>query len=152
MKQEEKDQLEIFGFGLALLIPLFIVIHFIKVHINFWIFCLLIVIALTVVAKVQKMKPLYFLSLIGIYVVLFMELRQHGLGVISFIFIVISLGLIPITICNVALLKPVYDKWMVIAGFIGHVISTLAMSLIFFVVFMPIGIFFRIIKIRDPLF
>ena len=48
------------------------------------------------------------------------------------------------------LLKPFYNGWMVVALTIGFFMSRILLSLIFFLIFTPVGLVFRLLK-KDPL-
>jgi len=49
-----------------------------------------------------------------------------------------------------ALVRPIYIGWMIVAFPIGWTISHIALGLMFFVVFMPVGLYFRMTG-RDAL-
>jgi len=49
-----------------------------------------------------------------------------------------------------AVVKPIYTGWMIVAFPIGWTVSRVAMGLMFFLIFVPVAVFFRIIS-RDTL-
>jgi len=85
----------------------------------------------------------------------------YGLGVIAFIFgiggflkhgmqlapgVLFMCGTIffAVSVLNWPALKPGYIGWMKVAHLIGTVVTTLVLSLVFIVLFAPMGILFRI--------
>ena len=48
------------------------------------------------------------------------------------------------------LLKPLYNGWMALALVIGYIMSRILLTLIFFLVFTPVGLLLRLLK-KDPL-
>lgn len=57
-----------------------------------------------------------------------------------------ALVLVTITLCRFPLLKRVYDLWMIVARFIGHVFLNIILILVFYLIFTPIGFFMRLFK------
>jgi len=44
------------------------------------------------------------------------------------------------------LLKSIYVKWMIVAHAIGHILTTVVLTMIFYFVFTPIGLILRILR------
>lgn len=82
-------------------------------------------------------------------IILFFNWRisvKHGWGLTNNILSVATLIMLYVSVGNRALLKKFYDKWMIGAGFIGHILSTIILSLLFYCIFAPVGIVLRIIR------
>ena len=69
---------------------------------------------------------------------------KHGWGVTNNILSFVTLSMLYITVFNERLLKAIYTKWMIGAGFIGKIVSALILSLLFYFLFAPVGIVLRI--------
>jgi hypothetical protein len=73
---------------------------------------------------------------------------KHGdVGPISIGFLVLAALIAIVTAINHRILKPFYDKWMIGAHFIGSVITTIILCLLFYCVFGIVGIILRIIRL-----
>lgn len=62
----------------------------------------------------------------------------------------LALTIGPLGLLRPSAVRPIYAAWMVLAFPIGWTISQLILALMFYGLFMPIGLFFRLIG-RDPL-
>ena len=71
------------------------------------------------------------------------DLWTYGLGIIAVLIGVTGL-VVP------AMVRPVYTGWMIVAFPIGWTVSKIALGLMFFLVFMPVGLVFRMTG-RDTL-
>ena len=98
MDKKEKKNLLVFGYGLSVLIPLFVLLH-------------------------------------G---------RKHGIGPISTVLLCAAVVILGITVFRLEWLRSFYKYWMKVAHFIGDVISTVVLSLLFYGVFTPMGIVLRL--------
>ena len=74
--------------------------------------------------------------------------RDHSLA--ATILAVIALTVGPIGLARPEWLRPVYVAWMVLAFPIGWTISQFMLGVMFYGLFLPIGLVFRLIG-RDPL-
>lgn len=71
---------------------------------------------------------------------------KHGFNVIHYALLFTAFILLVVTIIDYRRLKAFYEKWMKVAHFIGNVISTILLTLMFYVFFGIIGIVLRIIR------
>ena len=71
------------------------------------------------------------------------DLWTYGLGIMAVLIGVTGL-VVP------AMVRPVYTGWMIVAFPIGWTVSKIALGLMFFLVFMPVGLVFRMTG-RDTL-
>jgi Saxitoxin biosynthesis operon protein SxtJ len=74
--------------------------------------------------------------------------RQRTILAAAFAVLALSIG--PVGIIRPQTLRPIYVAWMVLAFPIGWTISQAILALMFYGLFTPIGLIFRIIG-RDPL-
>lgn len=72
--------------------------------------------------------------------------RKHGWTFSLCILLAAACISILITISRPAWLKPLYDRWMRAAHFIGSIVTALCLSLLFYCIFAPIGILLRLFK------
>ena len=70
---------------------------------------------------------------------------KHGFHLVSWIFLICCAVFITVTCFDLSALKPGYRAWMKVAHWIGNVFSTIILSIIFILIFTPIGLFFRMI-------
>ncbi len=82
--------------------------------------------------------PLIFMIL-GIRSVL-----KHGWNVFSLLLFFVALFILILALFNRRGLKFVFLKWKQIMHFIGNIVTTIIMIIVFFIVFAPIGIFLRL--------
>lgn len=85
------------------------------------------------------------LFVIAVLVFLFSEYPQR-----SYYFAVIALFILIIGLTSPLLLKPFHTLWMGIALIVGWFISRILLTVIFFIVLTPIGLFMRLLG-KDPL-
>lgn len=69
---------------------------------------------------------------------------KHGLGPAVWIWGTIALAALILTLFNLPALKKVYTVWMKGAGVIGHTVTTVVLTLLFYVVFGIAGIVLRL--------
>ena len=72
--------------------------------------------------------------------------HKHGVSWIVGLLGGLSVFMFVVTLVNKILLKMIYKKWMRGAHFIGSCISGLVLSLMFYLVFAPLGILFRLMR------
>ena len=70
---------------------------------------------------------------------------KHGVHLTTFILWACSAVFITVTSLNWKALKPAYEGWMKIAHLIGGIVTTLILTIVFFVVFTPIGLILRLL-------
>jgi len=72
---------------------------------------------------------------------------KHGaVGPISSMFLVFAAGVLILTVINYKLIKPFYDKWMVVAHLIGTIIFGVLLSILFYLIFGISGIVLRLLR------
>ena len=72
--------------------------------------------------------------------------RFSGLSVLGWMFWTLAAVLIVTTAFEYWRLRPLYDKWMRVAHFIGAVVTTLILTTIFYVIFGIAGLILRAMK------
>ncbi len=70
---------------------------------------------------------------------------KHGADFGTFIFIAAAIIFASVTTMNYEILKPFYIRWMKVAHFIGTVVTTLLLSIIYYVMFGAFGIVLRLL-------
>lgn len=83
----------------------------------------------------------------GIFGILFPFLKHRPLPLIP---LFIGVGLILVGALAPGVLKPVYQAWMKVGGVLGKINGAILLSLIYFLIIVPIGIFKRL-RGRDPM-
>jgi hypothetical protein len=76
----------------------------------------------------------------------FKNYRHHGVTAFNIIFAALSVGFLTITLFSEAALKVVYKYWMKVAHFIGGIVTTLILSLSFYIIFGTIGIVLKVLR------
>jgi hypothetical protein len=71
---------------------------------------------------------------------------KHGWGYGSTVAAIVAVIFLSLTIFSLPLLKKVYDRWMKVAGFISMIVTTVILTILFFLVFGVVGIILRILK------
>jgi len=146
--------LYVFGCGLALIIPFLVLLQAIKEGLSFGTFVLIFVVGLVsimaIVARIAGWAPPKnsWIFIFQLEVLLFK--MQHGAGAVSLGMLGLAAVVMGVTLWRVDRLKAVYVYWMKGAGLIGSVVSGVALGLIFYLVFAPVGLILRLIK-KDPL-
>jgi len=142
----ERDNWAVFGYGLAMFIPFFLMLHGFEHKVGFIRFAVCLVIILISVSKVQTFKPMYFVVLIGIYAILAQQFKTGGVTAGSGAWTAAALILLGTASARPELLAPVYRVWMKGAHLIGMVFSGLVLVIMFYGVFAPVGIVLRMIR------
>lgn len=70
---------------------------------------------------------------------------KHGLGLWQWVKALCAMIFVLVTALNWQALRPGYRMWMKGAHFIGGIITIFILSAVFFLLFAPIGVFFRMI-------
>ena len=71
--------------------------------------------------------------------------QKHSWLPINNFLLVASLGMFLITRFNQSFLKKIYTKWMMVAHFIGGIVTRIILSLLFYIVFGIVGIVLRVL-------
>jgi len=145
----EKKNLLAFGFGISLLIPFlmtFRVLHSYYNFSNFWVLIISFVFLLFIISRTSGSKPGLQLWILIVYgAVAYLKVKT-GYSIYAFCLGIFGLVVLITTIVKLGLIKPLYSTWMPVAHFIGTCISTLFLSLLFYIVFAPVGLILRIIN------
>lgn len=146
---KERNNLIVFGYGLALFIPFLVLLKLIEpewTKLSFGVFLMVVTLLLFSISKVVTTKLFYGIYLVCIDLLILANWYAFGFGLTSAIFLGIAICILLVSIWKIDYLKPVYDKWMIVAHFIGNTISMVVMGILFYCLFAPIGIFLRIIQ------
>jgi len=142
---KETKNLYVFGYGLALLIPLIVTLRSTDHGLNIWGVLAMFVLVMFVITKMAVVKPVWNIwALLAQLYVFFLGIKQ-GFGNLAFLFLGVSILMLLATIIKVELLKPVYSQWMKAAHFIGTTITGVMLSLMFYCVFGIVGIVLRLL-------
>jgi len=142
--EKEKKNLFAFGYGLALLIPLFVTLRSIDHGLNIWGVFGLFVPVMFIITKMVLIKPVWNIWVLLVQLYIFALAIKQGFSGLALIFLSISILILLATLIKVDLLNPAYVQWMKIAHFIGGVIAGAILSILFYVVFGFAGILLRI--------
>jgi len=69
-----------------------------------------------------------------------------GLSVLGWMFWTLAACLIVTTAFEYWRLKPLYDKWMLVAHFIGSIVTAIVLGIVFYLIFGITGIILRMMK------
>lgn len=75
-----------------------------------------------------------------------LHVRKHGVSIYPVLFMAFAVLVLVLTILDLKKVKLIYDKWMVVAHFIGNIVTTIILSFLFYAMFGIIGIILRVIK------
>lgn len=142
----KNEHLKVFGFGLALFIPFFIWMHIMKPIVGFWGFVLLLIAMLVVISQSVKRPWIYYMTTAGLLFSLFRLEAEHPLSGASVAFLIGALLLWLVSLLRIEWIRPIYNVWMGVATLIGHVITTVMMVFIFYLVFGIAGIILKIMR------
>lgn len=76
----------------------------------------------------------------------FRNYHHHGVGAVNIILASLSIGFLAITLFSEPILKEIYKRWMKVAHFIGGIVTTLILSLSFYIIFGTIGIVLKVLR------
>lgn len=141
---KENKKLLAFGYGLALLIPFFILARMWAWKINSFPFLMSFIFILVVISNLESKKWLYYLTLTVNYYFLFIKSGPHKLSSVALIFLILANLILVITLFKVESLRPFYNLWMKVATFIGEKVTIFILTIFYYFVF---GIFGLILKI-----
>ncbi len=146
--QADRKELAVFGCGLALIIPYLIFFHSLSLGFSLKSVCILLGGFITVLWVITKISEWPIAANSWIFAVqgavYWFVMREHGTP-LKWLFFTVAVGMLVVALINLDWLRPLYKVWMKAAHFISHVITNATMVLMFYGVFAPIGIFFRII-------
>jgi hypothetical protein len=142
----KQDSVVVFGYGLAMFIPFFLMLHGMEHKLGFIRFVICVGLVLTVIAKVQQFKPIYFVVLIGIYAVLAHQLQTNGMTTSAVIWISLAVILLTLASARPQILIPVYDLWMKGAHAIGTMLTGLLLVVIYYSLFTIAGMALRLLR------
>ena len=147
IKAKDKERLVVFWYGFSLIIPFFIILHSMKGHLGaFWV-VLFIIGLLWIISQVYRNRVLCYFSLLVIHSGAIAVGVQKGFGVATIIFLSIAYGFFLLTFNQkFELLRPIYDKWMGVAHFIGNIIFTILFAALYYLIFAVAGIVLRLIR------
>ena len=143
---KDKKELISFGFGLALLIPYFVMLHGLEHKIGFVKFAIGLILLLVVITNVERIKLLYFLLAAALYLKTGEGALHHGMGFLPVLFLVLAVSLLVISCAKIEALEPVFQAWMKAAHILGTVFTGLILCVLFYLVFAPVGIVLRILR------
>lgn len=155
MNQEIK-QLYVFGYGLPLLISFLFGMHAVKaMGFSFFVFTIILfsgfAFVMWLTTMLTKIQPSYNTWILTPLALATYYRYDHGsLGFVSGAVVLFVIGVLVATIVNVNSIKPIYDRWMKVAHFIGMAITTVMLSVLYYLVFTPIGLLYRVMG-EDPL-
>ena len=99
------------------------------------------------IKKNQEKKNLlvfgYGFSLIFFFVGIRLWLK-HGFGIDRAVWLGLGGLWLIVTIANYKWLRPAYQQWMKITGWIGTIVSAVILAVLFYGVFSPVGIILRL--------
>lgn len=75
---------------------------------------------------------------------------KHGFGLPVVVLSLCSIIFVSVTALDWTALKPGYKAWMKVAHLIGGVVTTVILSIMFFLIFTPVGLLLRVLG-RDHL-
>lgn len=145
----EKKDLYVFAFGLAIIIPYLMTFHHLSLGLSFKSVCILLggfATVLWVITKITNWPPLANIWIGALHALLYLFVLQPHPTPLKYFFFVVAVLMFLCALINIEWIRPVYMVWMRLTGFIGQAITTLIMTLMFYGVFAPIGIFFRLTK------
>lgn len=147
---KDKEQLYVFGYGLALLIPFFIGLHLVKSYLHFWIFIGALLggftLVMFVITRAAKRPPVFniWIWLLVLAVTVYAWMIVAGVGVLFFCGC--ANVIIGITVFKVERLFSVYSVWMRGAGLVSYLITGMILTVIFYSVFTIVGLFLRVLR------
>lgn len=149
-KEKEKEQLRVFGCGLALLIPFFVALHAAKPLLGFWPFSAVLLggftVIMVIISKAAGRGSLASAGMLaailaaGIY-----SFISHG-GMLSIVFCLLAVVILFMVMFRIELLKPVFAVWMKAAMAISNIITGLILALVFYTMFAIAGMALRILN------
>lgn len=150
MEKNHKEQLCVFGYGLALLIPFFIGLHSVKPYLNFWPFVAVFLggfsLVMVVISQAAKRPPvenlwIWVLILAG---TVYVWRSAAGAGVL--LFCGLAHVIIGVTLFRVQWMSPVYTVWMRGARLISQLITGLILTVLFYSMFAIAGLVLRVLS------
>ena len=75
-----------------------------------------------------------------------LNMRKHGLSWFNETLFALAVVVLSITVFNQPLLKIIYTKWMKVAHFIGQIMTTVLLAVVFYLIFTPVGLVLRLMR------
>lgn len=148
MEKETKD-LYVFGYGMALLIPYLIFFHSLSLGFNPVSVLILLcgfAFVLWVTTKISELNPWVNGWVLAVEALAAIRMVQTHPSLLPGIFLCLAIVILLTTIIRVERLAPVYKTWMKIGHAISQVLTMLILGAMYYFVFTPMAIFFRITK------
>ena len=95
----------------------------------------------------QERKNLLVFGYGLVVIFLFLSLKgwySHGWKLIYLVLMALAGIMFAITVYNLTLLKKIYTRWMKVAHVIGNIVTTVLLSILFYLLFGAIGIVLRL--------
>lgn len=148
MEKEKKD-LCIFGFGMSLIIPYLVYFHSLSLGVHWY--SVLVLLAgfsgvLWLTTKVASVPPKFNAWILAVQLLVAVHIIHVHEGVLSLVFLVIAAAFLLTSITRVEQLAPVYKVWMKIGHAISQVLTKVILGSMYYFVFTPMAIFFKITK------
>lgn len=149
---KEKQNLYVFGYGISLIVPYILMFRYLShhqwAHIDkgwrFLGFLAVFVVILWVLTRIKDLKPLYNAWILAVQAGILSFLWQDGnIHYISFFLMAGAIIFMLYSVVDIEQLRPVYNGWMWVAHKINLVITTLVLGIMYYGVFTPVALFFR---------
>jgi len=141
----EDKKLKVFGYGLGIIIPFIIMMHSFKLGLHWFYPAVFLILLLIIISNINKTKTLYYLLVIVFYITIAVQTFKGKIGLIAGFFFLVSIFCLYAVNYKLQFIKLIYDKWMPIVHFIGNTLSSIVLSIMFYIVFGIPGIILRII-------
>lgn len=148
MNQERKN-LYVFGYGLALLIPALIIVRGINIPVGLGALLALLftfIVVMVVIAKIPEIKPIFNLWILIVQALAFVQRFNQPFSWSVAILLGMSVFFLVVTIIEVERLKSLYALWMKLAHGLGLIMTLVILSLVYFTMFSISGLVLRLLK------
>jgi len=150
MMSDKENKLKVFGYGIALIIPFLICLQMLKHSLSLGIFMVALlggfVALLIIISRISSYKPIYNLWIPIVQLNVAVLKVVYGTGIIPMVLLGIALAFYIVTSLRHELLAAPYGMWMKVAAAINFIVSSVLMSIIFFLVFAPVGLALRLVR------
>lgn len=72
--------------------------------------------------------------------------KRHSFDVFSSALYFLSFCFLLVSMFGFKLLEIIYDRWMIVANVIGKIMTIIIMSMLFYLIFTPVGLVLRVLK------
>lgn len=148
MEKETKD-LYVFGYGMGLIIPYLIFFHSLSLGFSFLSVVILLsgfALVLWVTTKVCDFKPVTNSWIFVVQLLVAVQIIMGHPGVISLLLLCVAAAFLLTSIVRIENLNPVYKAWMKVGHAISQVLTKVILGFMYYFVFTPMAIFFKITK------